>query len=348
LRTIGEIRGTMQAAAAVLSLTLALAVPAIAQESLRDRYVGRCHDRFTAPVALGVLGGAPVVFGSAHVIEVFGAGVSDGPQPNSFACHTVTGVVAAALAADSTIYLAEPTQIDRVAALYDGGSWIPSAIVPPLGPRDRIETLAVNGQGQIEAVVSTNGDPAQPRFLLFDRLATNAATPLRDFISSRIASPVSAVAFDARGELYVYDEAGEILEFSSNASGSDPMPLRTIAGPLTLLRPALPAPRGTRPLTVDPDGDIIAGDDRFILTFAKDASGDAAPIDAILSNDRVYGLGTDARGFLYVLRVTATGPPPPTMGVRIYESGADRARGGAAAGPLKDEVIVVAPGGAAP
>jgi len=336
----------VKTAAAVLSLTLALAVPAVAQENLRDRYVGRCHDAFTAPVALAMLGGAPVVFGSAHVIEVFGVGVSGGPQPDSATCHTVTGVVAAALAADATIYLAEATQIDRVSALNDGGSFVPSAIVPPLGPHDRIEALAVNGQGQIEAVVSTNGDPAQPRFLLYDRLAANAAPPLRDFTSSRIAAPVSAVAFDARGELYVYDEAGEILEFSSNASGTDPLPLRTIAGPLTLLRPALPEPRGTRPLTVDRDGNIVAADDRFIVTFGKGASGDAAPLDTIVSDDRVYGLGSDARGFVYVLRASAsaTGMSPATQGVRIYESAADRAQGGAAAEPLKDEYVVVTPG----
>ncbi len=333
----------MRIAVAMVWLNLTLAVPAVAQETLRDHYAGRCHDSFTAPVALGMLGGAPVVFGSAHVIDVFGVGVSGGAQPDSTTCHTATGVVAAALAADATIYLAEPTQIDRVRALYDGGSWIPNVILPPLGPRDRIEALAVNGEGEIEAVVSTNGNPALPRFLLFDRLATNAATPLRDFTSSRIAAPVSAIAFDARGELYVYDDAGEILEFSSNASGSDPVPLRAIAGPLTLLRPALPAPRGTRPLAVDLDGNIVAADDRFILTFAKDANGDAAPIDTIVSNDRVYGLGTDARGFLYVLRATATGPPPATTGVRIYEAVADRAGSGAGAAPLKDEFIVVAP-----
>ncbi len=334
----------MKTVAAVLSLSLALAVPAGAQENLRERYLGRCHDTFTAPVALAMLGDAPIVFSSAHVIEVFGAGVSGGAQPDSASCHTVTGVVAAALdASNSTIYLAEPTKIDRVAALADGGSFIPSAIDPPLGPHDRIEALAVNGQGQIEAVVSTSGDPAQPRFLLYDRLAANAATPLRDFRSPRVAAPVSAVAFDSRGELYVYDDAGEILEFSSNASGSDPVPLRAIAGPLSLLRPALPMPRGTRPLTVDRDGNIVAGDDRFIMTFAKDASGDAAPIDTIVSNDRVYGLGTDARGFLYVLRASATGPPPATQGVRIYESAAERARGGAAAEPLKDEYVVATP-----
>jgi hypothetical protein len=227
--------------------------------------------------------------------------------------------------------------------LYDGGSWIPSAIIPPLGPRDRIEALAVNGQGQIEAVVSTNGDPARPRFLLFDRLATDAAAPLRAFTSLQITAPVSAVAFDARGELYVYDEAGEILEFSSNASGADQTPLRMIAGPLTLLRPALTAPRGTRPLTIDRDGNIIAGDDRFVVTFAKDARGDAAPIDTIVSNDRVYGLGSDARGFLYVLRATVAGPPPVTTGVRVYESAAERVRGGADAGSLKDEFIAVKP-----
>jgi hypothetical protein len=96
-------------------------------------------------------------------------------------------------------------------------------------------------------------------------------------------------------------------------------------------------------LTVDRDGNIVAGDDRFIMTFAKDASGDAAPIDTIVSNDRVYGLGTDARGFLYVLRASATGPPPATQGVRIYESAAERARGGAAAEPLKDEYVVATP-----
>jgi len=338
---------TVKAAGAVLSLSLALAVPAVAQENVRDRYVGRCHDAFTAPVALAMLGGAPVVFGSAHVIEVFGVGVSGGPQPDSATCHTVIGVIAAALvAADSTIYLAEATQIDRVAALNDGGSFIPNAIDPPLGPHDRIEALAVNGQGQIEAVVSTSGDPAQPRFLLYDRLATNAAAPLRDFRSAHVAAPVSAVAFDTRGELYVYDEAGEILEFSSNASGSDPKPLRTIAGPLTLLRPALPAPRGTRPLTVDRDGNIVAADDRFIVTFGKDASGDAVPLDTIVTEDRVFGLGSDARGFLYVLRASAgaTGMSPATQGVRIYESAADRARGGAAAEPLKDEYVGVTAG----
>ncbi len=313
------------------------------EQALRDRYVGRCHDAFASPVALAMLDDAPLAFASSHAIVAFDAGVSGGSQPAATTCHTVTDVVGAAVAADATIYLAEPTRIDRVMALHDGGTYIPSELIPPLGPHDRIEAVAVNRQSQIEAVVSTNGNLSMPRFVLFDRLAADAAPPLRDFTSARIAAPVSAVAFDARGEIYAYDDAGEILEFSSNAAGRDPAPLRTISGPLSSLRPALAAPRGTRPLTVDGDGDIVAADDRFILTFAKDASGDAAPLDTIVSNDRVYGLGTDARGFLYVLRATATGPAPATTGVRVFPSLADRALGGAAAQPLKDEYVVSEP-----
>jgi hypothetical protein len=234
--------------------------------------------------------------------------------------------------------VADPRAIHRVRVLNDGSTWMPEAIVPPLGPRDRIEAIAVDAQAQIEVVVSTNGNAAAPRFLLYDRLATGDATPLREFASRDVAAAVSAVAFDARGELYAYDDAGEIVEFASNAAGANPAPRKKIAGAASLLRPAPSTPHGKRALTIDRDGNVTAADDRFVLTFAKDANGDSPPLDTLVSADDVYGLATDSRGFLYVLRANLHGDNPTTS-VKVFEAAGDRGKSALDARPLREDVV---------
>jgi hypothetical protein len=285
-----------------------------------------------------MLGDQPIAFGRANVFEVFSAGVSGTDSAIQKFCHVVANVVDAAVTPDAYIYIAEPRAVDRARVLTDGSVWMPEAILPPLGPLDRIEAMALNPQAQIEVVVSTNGNPAAPRFLLFDRIAKDHATPLRDFTSKDVTSAVSAVAFDARGELYAYDDDGEIVEFASNADGANPATLKKIAGAATLLRPAAAAPHGKRAVTVDRDGNITAADDRFVLTFAKDANGDSPPFDTLVSADRVYGLGTDSRGFLYVLRVNLQGDNPTTS-VSVFEAAGDRGKSAIDAQPLREDVV---------
>lgn len=299
---------------------------------------GPCIGSFTPPAALAIFRDQPIAFGHANVVDVFSAGVSGPDYAIEKFCHVVTDVVAATVTPDATFYVAEPRAIHRVRVLNDGSTWMPETIVPPLGTRDRIEAIAVNAQEQIEVVVSTNGDPGSPRFLLYDRIATGAATPLRDFTSTDVSAAVSAVAFDARGELYAYDDDGEIVEFASNADGANPATLKKIAGAATLLRPAAAAPHGKRAVTVDRDGNITAADDRFVLTFAKDANGDSPPFDTLVSADRVYGLGTDSRGFLYVLRVNLQGDNPTTS-VSVFEAAGDRGKSAIDAQPLREDVV---------
>src|ERR1700693_3507826 len=96
-----------------------------------------------------------------------------------------------------------------------------------------VRDVAVNARGKIFVT-----DPALDRVLEFDADASGAAKPASTIggAATAIVSP-SAIAFDARGDLFVANEGRQgagasITVFAPGADG-DVAPARTIAGGLT-------------------------------------------------------------------------------------------------------------------
>lgn len=264
-------------------------------EVLRERAARPCGS-FGDPAALGMnTAGRPVAFARDRVVWAFA-----NYARRDATCHVIRGVVDAAMTPTDGFWIAHGNVVDYVAPLSDGGSYVPRTIRPG-GTADNVQAIALNHAQQIEIALSSGGNEAKPRLLLFDRLANGAATPLRTVASSQLSSPIDSIAFDARGELYAYDRSGKVLEFQSNANGSDVSPRRIIAGWRTQLRPATAASRGTRHVVVDANGNLIATDAGIAITFAANASGNATPVDVFGTDGPSYGIALDRAGQVYSL-----------------------------------------------
>jgi len=136
-----------------------------------------------------------------------------------------------------------------------------------------VRDVAVNDRGEIFVT-----DPATDRVLEFAPDASGSAKPVSSIsgASTSIVSP-SAIATDARGDLFVANEgsqgAGASITIYASGARGNVSPARTIAGGLT----ALTDPVG---ISVDAHGAIYVIDAaaRDVLVFAPGASGDQAPV----------------------------------------------------------------------
>lgn len=287
-------------------------------------YPGPCQVAFDTPVALSLRRDVPIAFSREGVVEHFGRGVSGDSLEVSKSCNSVAQTNAAQADLETpSIFLATQRVIVRLTETRAGGSVVNDAIFPPLGPKDRIEAFTVSPNERVVVAVSSNGGSGLPRFLAYDALALSHEAPISTFTSSTIRSSVSALAVDAAGTLFVYDDAGEIVRFESDAN---PAVKGKIAGSHTLLEPARTPSHGRRPLIVDATGDIIAADDHSVVFFASDADGDAVPRESLSvgdSDDLIDGVGVDSHDFLYVLTHSISSDEAPV--ITIFGSPADRA-----------------------
>ncbi|NCT67935.1 MAG: hypothetical protein GXC76_09880 [Rhodanobacteraceae bacterium] len=152
-----------------------------------------------------------------------------------------------------------------------------------------------------DEVLLADSDAGGPKILVFDRGQTDAYAPPRRVLKGNLTGFgdwIGGIALDPGNHLlYVATyttnpdatRSGRILVFADDAGGNV-APLRTIAGPSTQLDTANSAflfglavdPLRRRLIASVQDGTLASGN--ALLVWSLDASGDAAPLQAIRGN----------------------------------------------------------------